>query len=106
MKGIVSGLNKNVPQRIDEVTTLSKAYCENGSLRYAYELNDAEGVEFSKFDDMQTSIFKDVQYNISQEIYCTALIDMQEHTNSIIWTYNLGDKKFAEFEFKKSDCKK
>lgn len=105
MKGIISGLNSNVPQRVDSVTTLTGAECKDGSLRYVYELNDADGVEFSKFDTNQKKMFEDIQKGILQNLYCTSLKELHMYTNSIIWTYNMKDVKFAEFELKSSDCK-
>lgn len=105
LKGLIEGLNKSVPQRVDFVTTLKKAECANGSLKYVYELNDAEGIELSKFDKQQKDTFDNVQIGILKQTYCTQMKPLQPHTNSVIWTYEMGGKKFAEFEFKPSDCK-
>ncbi|MCD8213641.1 MAG: hypothetical protein LUC34_06310 [Campylobacter sp.] len=105
LKGMVSGINKNVPQRIDGVTTLKNAACDNGSLIYNYDLNDGNGVEFSKFNDQQMNVFKDVQHNILQQMYCSTLQELHKVTNSVIWNYDFDGKSFVKFEFKPSDCK-
>lgn len=96
-----------MPQTIDEVTTLTAAECVNGSLKYVYTMNDADGVEISKFNDTQREVFNNVQSDMLKNLYCTALKDLHQYTNSVIWSYKQADgKNFAEFEFKPSDCEK
>lgn len=106
LKGMVAGLNQSVPKRVDNVTTVTGAECKNGSLKYVYALNDADGIEFSKFDESQKNVFNNVQSNILKNLYCTSLVELHKYTNSVIWSYMFDDKKFAEFEFKPSDCEK
>ncbi|QKF93169.1 hypothetical protein [Campylobacter sp. CCUG 57310] len=107
LSGIVSGLNSKVPQRVDEITTMLRAECVNGGLKYVYEMNDAKDLEVSKFSDTENEVFKNVQSNILKELYCTSLVELHRYTNSIIWSYiDANGKLFAEFEFKPSDCTK
>ncbi|WP_169975173.1 MULTISPECIES: hypothetical protein [unclassified Campylobacter] len=106
MKELLKILNKNTPQKIDHLTTFTRAICENGNIVFINELNNAEGIKFDKFDKTQIPIFKNIQHRVLKSLYCDSLTELHELTSSIIWRYNLGDKKFTEFEFKKSDCKR
>ncbi|QKF93168.1 hypothetical protein [Campylobacter sp. CCUG 57310] len=106
VKGIVTGTGKNLPMRMDPITTLTKIECKDGTLKYTYELNDIDNIKLSKFDDAKKKLFFDVQRNIIKNFYCTTLSDIQDYTNSVIWSYRFNGNVFGEFEFRSSDCKK
>ena len=107
LSGMVSGLNSKTPQRVDEITTMLRSECVNGSLKYVYEMNDTKELEVSKFSDTENEVFKNIQGNILKQLYCTSLVELHQHTNSIIWSYiDANGKLFAEFELKPSDCEK
>lgn len=108
MKGMIESVNKISSQRIDSVTTVMGAECEDGSLKYLYRLNDDKegGIEFSQFDETQKQAFYDTQKNILNQIYCTSFRQLWEYTNGLIWYYEFDGKEFVRFEFKPSDCDK
>ena len=106
IKGILTGTSKNLPMRTDPVTTLTNIECKNGTLKYTYELNDVDGIKLSKFDDVKKKMFLDVQRDIIKNFYCTTLSEIQDYTNSVIWSYKLKENLFGEVELRSSDCKK
>ncbi|MFL1707190.1 hypothetical protein ACHJH3_09360 [Campylobacter sp. MOP7] len=59
-----------------------------------------------RIDDIAKKLFFDVQRNIIKNLYYTTLSDIQDYTNSVIWSYIFNGNVFGEFEFRSSDCKK
>ncbi|PSM52595.1 hypothetical protein CBLAS_0702 [Campylobacter blaseri] len=105
IKETLLNFNANTPERLPDSTVLTKVRCKDGSLEFAYDMENIGGIELSKFSDKQIEVFKDMQKNLLKDVYCLSLSGLHDHTNSIILIYSLDEKKFMEFEFKKSDCK-
>lgn len=95
IKQMTENTNNDIHARVDDVTTLTKIECKNGTLKYTYELNDTDGIKLSKFDDAKKKLFSDVQRDIIKNLYCTTFSEIQDYTNSVIWSYRFNENVFG-----------
>lgn len=105
LKGMIEGMKKSLPMKVDDVTTLKNVVCEKGSFKYSFDLNDGSGVEFSKFTDEQKKMFENMQTEILKKSYCEKMGELRKRTDSIVWKYDFNGKQILEVELKESDCK-
>ena len=106
IKAAVDGINKSVPMRIDEITTLTGAECKDGSFIYNYELNDGMGITFDNVADTQKTVMQNVIDSQNKQLFCNQLKIMHPLINSAVWSYKIkSGKEFIRVEFKPSDCK-
>ena len=106
IKAAVDGINKSVPMRIDEITTLTGAECKNGSFIYNYELNDGMGITFDNVADSQKTVMQNVIDSQNKQLFCNQMKIMHPLINSAVWSYKIkSGKEFIRVEFKPSDCK-
>lgn len=106
IKAAVDGINKSVPMRIDEITTLTGAECKDGSFIYNYELNDGMGITFDNVADTQKTVMQNVIDSQNKQLFCNQMKIMHPLINSAVWSYKIkSGKEFIRVEFKPSDCK-
>ncbi len=106
IKAAVDGINKSVPMRIDEITTLTGAECKDGSFIYNYELNDGMGITFDNVADSQKTVMQNVIDSQNKQLFCNQMKIMHPLINSAVWSYKIkSGKEFIRVEFKPSDCK-
>ena len=106
IKAAVDGINKSVPMRIDEITTLTGAECKDDSFIYNYELNDGMGIAFDNVADSQKTVMQNVIDSQNKQLFCNQMKIMHPLINSAVWSYKIkSGKEFIRVEFKPSDCK-
>ncbi|WP_169941828.1 hypothetical protein [Campylobacter sp. RM15925] len=105
MKEMLFKLNKNAPEKIDDSVTLMGAECKEGVLTYKYELKDSANFKILEFKAEDIENFKYKQSAILGVNYCNAFRGLHAYTQKVIWLYEFGGKKFAEFGYTPKDCK-
>ena len=105
IKAAVDGINKSVPMRIDEITTLTGAECKDGSFIYNYELNDGMGITFDNVADSQKTVMQNVIDSQNKQLFCNQMKIMHPLINSAVCSYKIkSGSEFMRVEFKPSDC--